>query len=278
MNSALTPEKRPDKNGKLVTRHVKTGPSAGLSGRAIPAPQSAGPSREKLTKDIAGILNTDPGRRGDMMRESAVRALDKIKDVKVIHEAHDALNDPERARYISKLIDDALSLDSDSTEGKLKVYCASDDLFRKMEDYGFQMHSGMYSDFSNLYSTVFNRDFKGKVTDEHVAYFKVELFAKKMQMSINSYSLPNEYYRELESVKQNFDRIEENIPVLMMAFNNRYDAMYYGEMADICDKVEESGYAAEDIGDLMRDRQIYDVDRALLMMNSSTKPLYSGVL
>jgi hypothetical protein len=59
MNNNTVPEQRPDKNGKVVTRHVKTG-GAAKAPIVVPAPNMSLPAQSDLTKTLFGdVAGTD---------------------------------------------------------------------------------------------------------------------------------------------------------------------------------------------------------------------------
>jgi hypothetical protein len=289
MTSPLTPQKRPDKNGKLVTRHVKTEASAGRTGVVLPAPTLAPAggkkvSREQIINEVAEIISSPPANPTRFTKtnslQSVVAKLKEFKDDAFISELGAALNDPERAQYLKALVDGAFYYDEPSMENYLKAVLSVDRMFVTMEKYGEQLPFAMASDTSNLFSEMGFKDheFKGEMTDEHIGYFKSTLIAKKLGIQPSGFPVKNIYYKQIELIKDNLDAIVPALPVLVPVMGRDYYKETYADIAEVLERIEESGNSPEDIGDVMMQRHTKDFGLVNEILNNGVKSVSSGVL
>ena len=287
MTTPLIPEQRIDKNGRVVIRHVKAGGAATGAGRSIPAPKSItapskGTRREKLISSVTELVVGDNAlatRRASLSAETVATKLKKFKDDAVITAVGEAMSDPERARYVGSILKDSFLYDEEP-ENYLKLVVGVDQMFVEIEKYGEQMPKSMYSDIPNLYSSMGfkERDFRGPVTDEHLEYFKAHLLASKIGLHDSGYPIKALYYRQIESIRENLDVIQEALPVIVCSLRRDYYKNNWDGIVEVMDKVKASGNTAVDIANVMMERGTKDFDLVNEVLNNGVKAVSSGVL
>ena len=289
MNSSLTAQVRPDKNGKLVTRHVKTDAAGGRTAPSMPVPKlaSAGPkrvTRDELIDEVANIIAAPPANPTRYTKTPSLRSvmstLESFEDDSVIELIADAMKDPERSPYTKSLITSSFHYGEPSMEAFMKLALNTDKIYMTIETYGGDMHAQMNSDFSNLSASMGfkNNAFKGPVTDEHVDYFKATLIANKLGIQESAFPIKNVYYRQIEMIKENFDRIVPALPVLVPVLSRDYYKESYDDIANVLGHIETSGHDPKDIGDVMVERHTQDLDLVEEILGNGVKSMSSGVL
>ena len=289
MTSPLTAQVRPDKNGKLVTRHVKTDAAAGRTAPSMPAPKLTAPkdetvSREELVDEVANIIATPPENPTRYTRTPSARSVTEslrdFKDEATIKAVGDAMTDPDANPYLKSLIASSFYNEDPNLEGYLKAVISVSEIHATIEHYGSQLPSGLMSDTSNLFGSMGfkEREFKGEVTDEHVGYFQATLIANKLGIQPGGYPIKNIYYRQIEMIKADLDRIVPALPVLVPVLSRDYYRESYDDIANVMERIEASGHAPKDIGDVMIERQTQDLDLVEEILGNGVKPMSSGVL
>ena len=288
MNSSLTPEKRPDKNGKLVTRHVRTGGTDSASGRGIPAPGPVIKERtvEQAANELLDTLEqaTGDGRLDGSYRGWYLQELKKIPSTKVFDLAMECAANPLTAKFVPEFVKEATNrnMDGHELDRLLTVYFSGVELHEKMRAY-----SAMYN-YSNAEQTLYYtystmgfanmKQYDDGITEDHIKYLKSSLLLEMKGVKLSNFTLPHEYYGVLSKVKENWDSIERHAQVLSASEINKYDPLLGDEIVNTCAMVDESGIEPDDMADFMKEHGINSVPRALEMMSTSSKPLYSGVL
>jgi hypothetical protein len=289
MTTPLTPQVRPDKNGKLVTRHVKTDAVGGRSASSMPAPTLGTATvkkvnRKKMIEDLAQIICEPPASPNRFTNTPSLRSvtssLEEFKDDAMIKAVSDAMNDPESSRYLKGLIVSGFYYGEDKLEGYLKVAISVDKMFATMEAYGGQLPSSLNSDVSNLFSEMGfkEREFKEEITDEHVGYFQATLIANKLGIRNSRSQINNVYYKQIESIRENMDRIVPALPVLVPVLSRDYYKETYKDIVDVLDTIDRSGHDPVDIGNVMIERGTQDFGLVEEILGNGVKSVSSGVL
>lgn len=288
MTSPLTPQIRPDKNGKLVTRHVKTDAAAGRTAAAMPAPKLAPAdskdTRKQLINEVAEIIASPPANPTRFTKtnslQSVKRDLEEFKDESFVRALGDALSDPERSRYLKALVDSAFYHDEDNRENYLKAVLSVDQMFVTIEKYGGQLPFAMSSDTSNLFSSMGfkSHEFREEITDEHISYFQSTLIAQKLGIQPSGFPVKNIYYKQVELIRENLDAIVPALPVLVRTIGSDYSKQTFADIAEVLERIEESVNSPDDIADVMVERQTKDFDLVNEVLNNGVKAVSSGVL
>jgi hypothetical protein len=289
MTSSLTPQVRPDKNGKLVTRHIKADASGGRTGASMPAPKLGfAPvkevSREEMIDDLAQIISEPPAVPTRYTNTPSLRSvtssLTEFKDDAMIKTVSDAMSDPESSKYLKGLIISSFYYDESKLEGFLKVAISVDKMFATMEAYGGQLPSSLNSDVSNLFSEMGfkEQEFKDEITDEHVGYFQATLIANKLGIRNNRGQINNIYYKQIESIRENLERIVPALPVLVPVLSRDYYKETYKDIVDVLDTIDRSGHDPVDIGNVMIERGTQDFGLVEEILGNGVKSVSSGVL
>lgn len=288
MTSSLTPQVRPDKNGKLVTRHIKTDAAAGRTGLVMPAPTLAAPvkkvNREELINEVAEIVAAPPANPTRYTKtpslKSVTSSLSEFKDEATIASIGDALNDPESSPFLHSLITSSFYYAEPNLEGFLKAAISVDRMYATIEHYGNQLPSALNSDVSNLFSQMGfkERDFKGEVTDEHIGYFQATLIANKLGIHERGFPVKNTYYRQIEMIRENMERIVPALPVLVRVMGRDVYKDKYADIENVLQYVDASGHAPKDIGDVMLERNTHDFALVKEVLDNGVRSMSSGVL
>lgn len=288
MNSALTPEKRPDKNGKLVTRHVKTGGSDSASGRSIPAPSTV--LKEKTVEQTASeLLDVLENGTGNAKLDSAYRKwylgeLKNLPSTNALDLAMECVSTPVGAEWVPAFIKEATNrnMEGHELDRLLTVYFSGVEIHEKMREYSpIYGYSNAEQTLTAMYTTMGfakMKEYDGSLTDDHIKYVKSQVVLEMSGVKSHNFALPHEYYGILSKVKDNIDLIERNAVVLSASEVNKYDTHFGDEMVRISSAVDESGYDPEDVAKFMKERDIRNAERALEMMSTSAQSLSSGVL
>lgn len=289
MTSSLTPQVRPDKNGKLVTRHIIADASGGRTGPSMPAPKLGyapvkETSREEMIDDLAQIICTPPANPNRFTVTPSLRSvtssLTEFTDDAMIKTVSDAMSDPESSNFLKGLIISSFYYEEPKLEGYLKVAISVDKMFATIETYGGQLPSSLNSDVSNLFSEMGfkEHEFKDEITDEHVGYFQATLIANKLGIRANRSQIKNVYYKQIDLIRENLDRIVPALPVLVPVLSRDYYKESYNDIVDVLDTIDRSGHDPVDIGNTMIERGTNDFGLVEEILGNGVKSVSSGVL
>lgn len=289
MTSSLTPQKRPDKNGKLVTRHVRTGGTDSASGRAIPSPVTLFKERtvEQAATELLDLLENAEGRAQlkDNFRSWRMSEMEKLPGTRGIDMVSECASNPDTAEIVPGIFKEVLnrSEEPEVMDRRLTFYFSAAGVHHTMKRYSKnRSYADTEQDLNEAYSKMgfdYLKRSGGDLTDENIAVGKTMVIMNMLGCNESNFALPYEYYSVLNAVKDDCERVERCASVLSGSeLTERFSTSFTDEIKSVCDAVESSGYEPEQIADLMWERRVSDVNLALEMMNTSTKPLYSGVL
>jgi hypothetical protein len=94
---------------------------------------------------------------------------------------------------------------------------------------------------TKLYDDLGLVSFKGEIGEYHFSVIKAERIAAALSLSRSAYSVPHEFYSELEVVRQNLDTIIPAFPVILAAEIARGDA-YSARLSDRTQPQPEKEY------------------------------------
>lgn len=233
--SNLVPEKRVNKNGVAVTKHVRPAavptsktalPAPALSGSASTANQTApAPTAE----DIIDLmwkrkqeLSESPRRQPSFGYEKPF--IDKFPD-ELRQGIHDFIRTANNAEVYE--IERLVTYHAQEPNRFSAVVNTIDDV-RRIDtagdnDYPYAARRSC-DNITKLYDDLGLDSFKGEIGEYHFSVIKAERVAASLSLSRRGYSVPHEFYSELEVVRQNLDTIIPALPVILAAEQARGDA------------------------------------------------------
>lgn len=237
--SNLIPEKRVNKNGVAVTKHVRPATTSS-SKTALPAPALSGSASTVIQtapvptaaniiermwerkKELSDSPRRQPSfgyeqpfidkfpdelRQGihDFIKTANTAATSEIERLITYHS-----DEPNRFSAFINTIDDVWKIDH--VRGEYDVRRSCDTITRLYDDLGLVK-------------------FRGEVSEYHFSVIKAEHVASALRFARKNYSLPHEYYREIDVIRQNIDTIIPAISVLIATENSRVSA-YVDRISD----------------------------------------------
>lgn len=290
--SPLHPEKRMDRNGKLVTRHVRDDPAGTRSERQLPAPAVA-PTPAPVfdsAEALVAIRHLTVGWRG---ADSLVRghADGLISDATLAAVLDVASADPGSRWLLKEYLDSALQRSRDESDACLHAAVRSIHMAAVLHSHWRSMRGAAVMDLNNAGSKSGMSDYRGEPEEGHVGLFKAYLFAERVGLYPEAYQLKHDYYRAMEQLRQRIDVIEANLPPLAAALPQQFSHYgvstdEYGEASGLTwedvrsalDAVQSSGIDPQEIVDFMAARETADLHEAIALMGQSTAPLREGLL
>jgi hypothetical protein len=298
--SSLIPQKRPDKNGKLVTRHVRADLPAPSGAGSIPAPQlspltrSAGEglSRRSIQELMEGIgrslSKADASMTYDTMellegtkavepRRSLLEAMYEATDgidsagAKMLMSGFEIYRHTTQARNAS-----CLELSARAYRFARRVEDAMPDSPDGFDNYVFARKLGLFAKdfFPNDISYGSDPD---DVVDLEGAYLLGRLYLN----APSKFNTEGAYYRALRKVRDRFDELEGVLPLLLAArslddkSHDSLDAIFAlaKELSEVC-PAEKS----RSIAGIIMERGEFSVDLVKQLADLDATSLSSGVL
>lgn len=275
----LVPEKRADKNGRLVTRLVRPADAPTGSDTTIPAPSMRGavraaaePSPKKLVGEIEDAFNAHGLSMPNVVRTFMVKwcedgsrsYVEKLHSISQGFEYRDALYFRQCMGGTDQRGQNKLRIAIDSFE-----FCAAvEDAAPGARGVESRCMNRMVDNFS---SSSFNEFHAGDVSAayllERVGFDGDRCFGNKA-----------DYYRMSEKVRQNLDLIQPMLPIIILLSSklhwNKEEDLF--SVMDALKKYPRSAMPL--ILDMVKDRGTFDdatVERALRLGNT---PMVSGIL
>lgn len=288
----LIPEKRVNKLGFPVTKHVLPPSAANKTKTAIPVPSFSVVDTRGQWSDLEPMVRDYVALRTDSP-EDVVHRISKLDSV-VQRQVTDAL----------------LSGDDYSSFTALSVMeeCKDNQVAYIMGTLSFHraMHLGMHGDdapgkysgviqrsgFSSLksrFSFEFFGEPEGEVTQDRLDHFKAEVLSDNFDFR-HVYPLGFERYAAMQKVVDNIDLVEAAIPAMtkvkagMRHWRQEHgkstDApyLYVEDMMEIAQVVKDRPDSAGKFYQYARDRGGFDADTFTAMINTASPSLYEGVL
>lgn len=274
--STLIPEQRPDKNGKIVTRHVKPNAGTGLSGMGIPAPSIA-MKEESPSETIERIL-TDSGRYSTMQIEDYSLTYLDGKGEKTQRVVADALLNCESDREmdaITKCITIIMEpgvLQLAASDIKFVLDVA--DTFPR--DNPVQSLRVATDAMEDTFTSVFRP--KGRASDhnkvDYLKYadaFKATMLSRVLMVDDDA-SSTFEAREQVDFIQGNMDSFRDNLPLLREASDaivqtgvktNPY------ELLKMVDYLEGNPSGIEAMATVALERRRFDADEIKLVLSSA---------
>lgn len=297
--SNLIPQQRADKNGKLVTRHVKVGDSSSQTPSPFPAPELTPIDRyfaqEKAEMDaLLRTVGENFGKANMPLTYSHLELLEGTKAhpasmslLEALAEATDGIDESGASALLGGF--------SDYQSGKHEYHVACLELAaraykfcRKVDD--SIPHSADPRDTYFLSGSLgtFAKDFFEDNKPSHasdpddVADFEGAYFLDRLDLNDKGrFNTEGAYFRALRTLKERRDDIIGYMPLLIAArMISSRDYMYLSDILDlmdylktICPPEKSASVAAECVK-----RRVFDVDTIEQIAKSDTAPLIGGVL
>lgn len=280
MKNPLVPVVRPDVNGKLVTRHVKSGATAPQSLKPIPAPAVTVPVIDMRTAivDAFAAVNGNSTAQGDF----ADYITNGITDVsaRTMYDALKAHGDPE---YLCKIAYSA------STEFELRMMCFNLDLMKAIAAAEKAAGDGR-TDTEKVPFNVFRQlttdNFKLRKLGDDFDFKKVSPAFRSAVLSevigCDDKSLSSfETVEQMEILRSNEALVMGNLNGLMMA---SYALHEHGkrpnatEAVELASLLEQYPGTEELVRNVVSSRKRLDLDEVREVLETGVPSLASGLL
>lgn len=240
--SVLVPEQRPDKNGHLVTRHVRADKPSGVTASSIPAPSLTAPSApaRREYKDLShSELATLTEERFNELGVKIEPNLYQI--IRQISYFDGSCADAAEALYdllpsldlegIESLTDGISSLRLGSTNFSpgpeaevfsmaVKAYAFS----REVDDATLPVPNALVAKKTGIYRTALKLFWDKKrirSTPENTADLEAHYFMQSLGLSADSFASAGDYYRGINKLNEQRDELKPYLP-LLIALNTAF--------------------------------------------------------
>lgn len=224
------PEKRVDKNGRLVTKHVKNGAVTGANMTSVPAPSL---SASKRTPPHLALLA--PVR--DIISQSGFKMCSKLLkeyDESTLAAATDAVDNEKP--FTSEIIGLAAVK---ANEGFLLMVASSSRVWSSIAEYKmgdsenlksadassmigkmWDAYSSMTThDTTRLYSKLSSLSAEDFNPEESIESFRMEYLGQQLELDTHTRT-KREYYRSVETLNNDIDGVIDALPILMSINKN----------------------------------------------------------
>lgn len=300
------PEKRVNKNGVAVTKHVRAG-TAPVSKMSLPAPAlsgdvstadkpalapTAGDLRERLRERFTE-LNSGFERRvpdfgyempyidkfPDTVRQGIYDFLGSAKESDVDKIEQFFMHDYEKPNLFSAFV---------NTIGDIRWIDSCRYAYAAKRSVG---------NFRSLFDRLMLGKVRGDVDGYHFDVMKAEHIAATLQLSADDFSLPHQYYSEIETLRKNLGTIMPALPVVFAVAIAREDAhiarlsdrslpqservykpMSGNQVVEIAEYAQQRPERMEMIAATIRERGEFDPELIDTMVASGASAVASGTL
>ena len=277
--SHLTPVVRPDINGKMVTRHVRSSLPAS-SASAIPAVSSrqmivGEGSTLKVAKGsrllLAGLKSAIPAGEIPFLHHQPKELAAKIRELpdevlETVHEADTAISDPVDRRYLQSMVIKAVDCDASSVdiESAVHYFMNSDRSVRENIDEYFEFGSSANGiatyPIGNLISAVKAYDLDGFSFDPELP------IGKQDERTVEQCNALKQLHYAVEEA----ERWDEPVPV----FADDKTLI----VAELAQMVVDRPETVDDIIDIIDERRTLDFDLIASILASDATALREGTL
>lgn len=295
--SNLIPEKRMDKNGRLVTKHVKPGTAPVLGNMTVPAPSLPDPR----STHIAAIL--EPTR--STVTRSGLQHLTKYLEAcqsSTLAAAAEAVGSSDEP-LVGQVISDAVYK---RNEGFLLLVASSKRAWSPVassRSESGELSEGELSHFSStlwgvytgmtpyethdLYASLGSRDAKNFDAEDSIESFTMEFLGKKLDLDLHSHTSRG-YYRSLEVLSADLDGVSDAMPLLMKMNRKLYtmdrdgnevgQSLTSDQVMSVVRLSKRYPERAKSLIEFVRQRNTFDEGPAEEFLKSSATSLSSGLL
>lgn len=301
--SNLVPEKRVDKNGVLTTKHVRAVEAPAGTKSNLPAPSLSGaaskPSRAPSAETIVQRLRQREEELygDDAMRVGAykhqLRYIDKFPPA-LRQEIHDFIASSNKSGYLGMKV---LIKDHYSDPKRFSAYLNTIGDIDWVSSCAGDTRGNGPERFRSIYERLELENWNDDLTQYHFDVIKAEHLATKLNISSTTYSVPHEYYGDLEALRKNFDVISPALPVVM-AYKQARERVFTEKIQDpdlpqeerkfkqitAAEVLEVAAYANQYpehitlIADTIRERSEFDRGLIDTMVGSGASAVAAGTL
>lgn len=295
--SNLIPEKRMDKNGRLVTKHVKTGTSPTLGSMTVPAPSLPDPR----SAHIATILEP----MGKMFTRNGLQHLTKYLEScqsSTLAATAGALESAEEA-FAGQVISEAVRK---RNEGFLLLVASSkrawSPVAAEQSEEG-ELREGVLDHFSStlwsiytgmtpyeahdLYASLDSSDAANFDAEDSIESFTLEFLGKKLDLDLHSHT-SRAYYRSLEALNADLDGVSDAMPMLLKMNRKLYtmdrdgnevgQSLTSDQVMSVVRLSKKYPERADSLLEFVRQRNSFDEAPAEEFLKSPATSLSSGLL
>jgi hypothetical protein len=278
MTNHLVAEIRPDRNGKLVTRHVKTGSAPSPSLKSLPVPAITAPSADSQRADLINAfaaVNSNP-----LAQKDFADCVTNVTEVSV-QVMHDALKEHGDALYIKRIIFHA------STEFELRMMCFNLDVMKAIEATEKANGASKAEQIPfNIFRQLLTDNFKLRKLDDGFDFKKVSPAFRSAVLSeilgCDDKSLSTfETMEQMETLRSNGPLILSNFSGLVRVSRTTYD---YGsrpnaeEAVELASLLEQYPGTEELVCSVVTSRKRLDLGEIRQVLESGAPSLASGLL
>lgn len=284
----ITPQIRPDRNGKLVTRHVKTDATPAATPILPPPPSLSALSKKDISNDDiirdAIYLHMDED-EADSYFGFVTRKPRVVQDA--LAKAFTDIADSDRFNA-------GIAVCSEMTEPTMCVLALDDldfivDMARaphgsvNPNEGTPEAYNGVLMVMTQAYGDNFSRGALNPETidlDTYGPFLRAATITKALGLD-NSAPTTRDVSRQHEHVSQNLGTFASYYPSLIritQASNTSAMALDSHAMLDVCEVLEEYPGSDDALVTYIKDRKRFDMDEFKAVLNSPSRSLSSGTL
>jgi hypothetical protein len=303
--SVLVPEQRPDKNGHLVTRHVRADKPSGVNASSIPAPLLAtppAPARREYKElehgELVALTEERFSELGITMEPNLSKILRQISyyngSCADAAEAFYNLLPDIDAQGVESLTDGISAMrlsDSNFSPGPeaevfsmaVKAYAFS----REVDDATLPVPNALVTKKTGIYRTAIKLFWDKKrisSTPENTADLEAHYFMQSLGLSADSFPSAGDYYRGINKLNEQRDELKPYLP-LLIALNTAFTngkGFYFNDDYYLWENIEMvKQYPVDRIEAIAREtirRGGFDESFAEEVANSNADTLNEGLL
>jgi hypothetical protein len=270
VNNPLVPQLRPDKNGKLVTRHVvdSTVPTGSSSSLPAPVLTASPPAPEKTEKELHKeayealaarlVGDADEDKRS---KYNDVRAALSWFNTTLLQNLNDMLDN--KPPYQTQADSSAVFLLTSGKSFTVAMSASVYDIGNKCADAGMKniiSPDGLSRDY-------FNRpNYSSNIRDSHIKDFRAVYLATVLELDEDEHANgKGDYYRELEKLSDSLDDVINALPVFKTIMDD--DDHYY--------MMEDGILTINEISKHLRNRSQDEVQRVASFIKERGKDMGS---
>lgn len=286
--SNLTTEVRVNKNGVPVTKHVLAGPKVKSGGKSMPAPSlpSTVESKPKVLRAPKGekILAHLRTRDEDLFGKGSLLPAFKYEipyidkwEPQVRQELFDFITAADKTDF--RAVREIVQSDYDQPNKVSLIVntMATIRIINECATYGSEGTAA--DDISQLYSLYNLKDYKGNVDEYHYSVVKSEHLAKIVGIHKNDFSVPHQYYQQLEMMRASMDTIEPVLPLIILESNSKgYAGISASRVLEIAEYGQQHLEHLDYIVETVRERGGFDPEFIDEMISTGSLALSKGML
>lgn len=271
---ALRPEQRLDKNGKLVTRHVRTAPQPGAHS-SIPAPGLATATTEQRHEQLAADIRAALPGLGDA--ESGGLGKLRAGTLRAVRDA--AVFPGVPATLIDVLKNELRSGDAPRDEAKLHLSAVALPVCAVLREYGMSDVSMLHGDLNGALNDGGLDTYRGPVDDREERLAKAYAFSYVVGLSRWQHPLRHDFVLDVQRIADRISDVEACLPLLGRALASDYVAACIEDIEAALDAAQRvAPEDRESLARFMLDRGETDIPAAAATVRGAPAALQNGAL